>query len=199
MLRGALRTEEAFLTSIFFESTGPKSAFFTQQTGGAPSTLPLSLTNIKTAYSQMMAYTDSEGDPIVSQPAYLMCGPATAIEAMTILNSIQVNHTVPAPDTGSGTAEPHGSTNVLKGMLTLLINPWIPIISSSAKNSWALFTDPSIVPAGEFGTLAGYDVPQVKPLHGDAEDRDVLSWRVKMVMGSTTIDKRAVWGSTGAG
>jgi hypothetical protein len=149
----------------------------------------------------MAAYQDSSSDPIVAMPKYLMVPPALMIKAMELLNSINLNHVVDGSGSGTGTALAHGSRNVLADLnIELLVNPWIPaIVTSGTKGatSWALFTDPANIPAGEFGTLAGYDVPQVKPLHGDAEDRDVLSWRVKHVFGGTTIDKRAGWASVG--
>lgn len=201
MLRGAIRTEEAFLTSLFFSSTGPSTSFFAQQSGAAPSTLPLTIENLRTAVGQMAAYQDSSSDPIVAMPKFLMVPPALMIKGMELLNSINLNHVVDGSGSGPGTALAHGSRNVLADLnIELLVNPWIPaIVTSGTKGatSWALFTDPSNIPAGEFGTLAGYDVPQVKPLHGDAEDRDVLSWRVKHVFGGTTIDKRAGWASVG--
>lgn len=200
MLRGALRTEEAFLTSLFFGSSGPSSTFFTQQTGGAPSNLPLTIENLRTAVGQMAAYTDADGDPVVAMPKFLMVPPALMIKGMELLSSINLNHTVDGSGAGTGTALAHGSRNVLADLeIKLLVNPWIPaIVSSGTKGStsWALFTDPTNVPAGEFGTLIGYDSPQVLALRPD-ETRDVLSWRCKTVFGGVTVDKRAAWASAG--
>lgn len=204
MARGAVRTEEAFLTSMFFDSGGPIDAFYSTQTGGAPATLPLTITNLKTAVGQMLSYADSDGDPIMAMPRYLMVGPGLMIEAMTILNSISLNHVVPAPDDGDGSAVPYGQKNVLADLgIQLLVNPWIASLVTSgtiASTCWSLFTDPANIPAGEFGTLAGYETPQVTVPTGMDTKRiqtDVFTWKCKHVFGGTTIDKRAVWGSFG--
>lgn len=203
-VRAVFRTVEAFNTSLFFDAGGPIDAFFTAQTGGAPATLPLTITNLKTAVGQMLSYADGDGEPIVAMPKYLMVGPGLMIEAMTILNSISLNHVVDGTGSGDGLPTPQGAKNVLADLgIELLVNPWIAAQVTSgtiASTCWALFTDPQNIPAGEFGTLIGYDYPKVEmPDERDikARQRDVLSYKVKHVFGGTRIDKRAVWGSFG--
>ncbi len=203
MVRGALRSEEAFMTSLFFDAGGPIDAFYSAQPSG-PSSLPLTIDNLATAVGQMLGYTDTEGDPIISMPKFLMVGPGLMIKAMQLLNSISLNHVVDGSGSGPGVAESHGTKNVLSDLgIKLLVNPWIPVLSTSGtigSTCWSLFTDPANIPAGEFGTLVGYDAPQVSA--PDARDikriqTDVLTWKVKHVFGGTRLDPRAVWGSFG--
>ncbi len=205
MARALIRTLEAFLSSLYFGADGPVDAFFDAQPSGV-SSLPLSVENLRTAVGQMLAYTDPDGDPIVAQPKYLMVPPALQLLAMEILNSINLVYPVDTSGSGSGTPERMGTRNVLADLnIQLLVNPWIPsLVTSGTKGatSWALFTDPANIPAGEFGTLAGYDFPQVTvPDRGSSNaawiQSDVLTWKVKSVFGGTTIDHRAGWASVG--
>lgn len=204
MVRGAIRTEEAFATSLFVDSGGWIDSFYTTQSGGAPSTLPLTVDNLKTAVGQMLSYTDSEGDPIVAMPKYLMVGPGLMIQAMSILNSISLNHTIDGSGSGAGTAVAQGQLNPLSQLgITLVVNPWFPVLATSGtigSTMWGLFTDPNNLPAGEIGTLVGYDSPQISVPEESSTKRvqtDLMTWRIKTVLGGTRIDKRAVWGSFG--
>lgn len=205
MLRGVIRTEEAVPTSWFFDSDGPIDAYFDVQPSGV-SSLPLSVENLRTAVGEMSDYTDSDGDPVSVTPRFLMVPPSLKLLAMEILNSVNLNHPVDTSGSGSGTPERMGTRNVLADLnIQLLVNPWITSIVTSGtkgKTTWALFSDPAELPAGEIGTLEGFDAPQVYAPDQSSSNptwtqNDTLVWKVKHCFGGCTLDHRAGWASVG--
>lgn len=207
--RSARRTEEWFLTNLFFDTTGPRSAYFAGNGGASSlSTLPLTPQNLVDAVTEMHQFTDTESEPIFVNPTYLVVPPALSMEATKILNSaIMIS--------GENKTQPNMNVASLLN-LEILTNPWIPLVVTSGtvgKTCWALFTSPNDIPAGEFGLLAGHNSPEiflrasnqvsvsggdVSPMNGSFEN-DSIHYKVRHVLGGTRLEGRAGWASTGQG
>jgi hypothetical protein len=218
MVRACLRSEEWFLTNLFFDADGPREEYF-ENNGGLTtlSTLPLTVENFETAVEQHLEYEDTNGEPVTADSKYLIVCPALKIKAMNILNSHSLDFTLDTTGSGDGVPIANPGGNALKDLnIVLLVNPWIPNIATSGtlgKTSWALFTDPREIPAGEFGLLAGQTGPTVWMRKPDAVavtggginefsgsfDTDSIEYRVRYAFGGATLDGRAGWASTGQG
>jgi len=208
--RAARRAEEYFLTSLFMNNAGPLAAYFSVALGGiAPVGVDLSIATLEAAVEAMAALTDVGGSPIMNKPKYLMTGPGlefTARQILTSANKMWVSNAAGAP-----VAYP---TNNVIGQygLELLINPWIPIVDGTSNNPWYLFSDPSDIPAAEFGLLRGHESPELfmkasdqvrvgggaaSPFDGDFATDNVL-YKVRHCFGGVVLSSRAGYASTGA-
>jgi hypothetical protein len=203
-------SEEYFLTCKFFGASGPLAAYFSAGNGGAAvSNLPLTIGNLETAVTAMMKYTGKNTNPIDNSPMYLMTGPALAITAQKITESVMA-----LVATGSsGIAYPTDNT-VRKLNLKPLVNRWIPKVVTSgtiADTCWALFSDPNKIAAAEFGQYTGHENPDIyikksdlqrlgggdaSPLEGDFDSGNV-GYLVRHCFGGCTLDGRAGWASNG--
>ncbi|GAF98587.1 unnamed protein product, partial [marine sediment metagenome] len=162
--KAARRAEEFYLTSLFWELAGPIDAYFAAAGGaGAVATVPLTIGNLETGVAAMAAYTDVGGSPIMNKPKYLMIGPALEFTARQILTSANKMWLQGATALAALPDVAHPMTNVIAQYgLQLLINPWIPIICTDhGTTTWALFSDPSDIPAAEVGKLRGHESPEL--------------------------------------
>jgi hypothetical protein len=209
MAIAAKESEEKFITGMYFDSAGPKTAYFEASggcNGGTLSTLALSATNLKTAVAQFGKMFNVGGIPVFNRPKYLVVPPSLEVTAREILNSTTYV-------TGSDIMIP-GQSIIPQLGLQLVVAKWIPGIVTSgtvADTCWALFADPAYLPAGEFGTLRGFQNPSlfmksanqvslnggsVDPMLGSFES-DTIEYKVKSVFGGCTLDPRAGWASKG--
>ncbi|MCK5610012.1 Mu-like prophage major head subunit gpT family protein [Candidatus Pacearchaeota archaeon] len=203
-------TEEWFITNLYWAAAGPRAAFFSAANGGAAvGTAVLTIAALENAVEAMAAFVDPAGEPILNRPKYLVVGPALEFTARQILTSalkMWVEGTGANPTV-------HPTTNVIaKYGLQLIVNPWIPIVdTTTGATTWALFSDPKQIPAGEFGQLRGHENPQihmkasdlikvgggsVSPFDGDFATDNVF-YRVRQVMGGCTMDGQAGYASDG--
>ena len=210
--KAARRTEEFVLTSLFFNAAGALDAYFSVANGGAAVTnTPLTIANLETAVEAMAAYRDQGASPIMNKPKYLMIPPAlefTARQILTSANKMWVMSTVAA-------TVPYPTTNVLAQYgLEILINPWLPIIVTTGTlgaTSWALFSDPGDIAAGEVGFLSGHETPELfmkssdqvtvggglaDPMGGDFAT-DNIFYKVRHCLGGVTLSGRAGFASDG--
>jgi len=206
----AMNTEEFFLTSLLFGASGPSSAYFAVNNGGAAvSNLPLTLANLKIACTAMLKYKNKSGDaPIDNSPVILMVGPGNYVNALDITGTKTVQ------STGTTTATLPVDNVIAQFNLKVVNNRMIPFVVTSgtvADTCWGLFSDPSKIASVEFGQLIGHEAPEifiknpgmsrlgggeVSPLEGDW-DTGSVGYLSRYVFGGCTLDGRAGWASNG--
>ena len=210
--KAARRAEEFFLTSLYWNAAGPLDAYFAGNGGAAAvATDPLTIANLETGVEAMAAFLDQGNSPIMNKPKFLMIGPALEFTARQILTSAN-KMWVELGGAGGPLAFP--TTNVIAQFgLEILINPWIPIICTDhGATTWALFSDPGDIAAGEFGLLRGHESPELfmkasdqarvgggiaGPMDGDFAT-DNIFYKVRHVFGGVTLSGRAGYASDGA-
>ena len=214
--KAARRTEERFITNLFWNAAGPLDAYFSVANGGvAVVANPLTIANLETGVEAMAAYTDQGGSPILNRPKYLVIPPALEFTARQILTSANKMWLAGATTIAAAPDVAVPTTNVIAQYgLQLLINPWIPIIVTTGtfgQTTWALFSDPSEIAAAEFGLLQGHESPELfmkasnqarvgggvaGPMDGDFET-DNIFYKVRHVLGGVTLSGRAGYASDG--
>lgn len=206
------RSEEKFITELFWDANGPLDAYFAGNGGAAAvSSLPLTIPNLETAIEEMLVFTDTNSEPILNEPKYLVTGPALKLQAQQILKSAMKMWT----ESAGGGATPYPMANILAELNIIpLVNHYIPIVCTTgtiAQTTWALFSDPNDLAAGEFGRLSGHESPEifmksanqrrvgggeVNPMDGDFATDNIL-YKVRHVFGGVVMDGRAGWASDG--
>ncbi|MFI6296850.1 Mu-like prophage major head subunit gpT family protein [Nonomuraea sp. NPDC050790] len=214
----ARRSEERFGTSLYASSTGPNSTFFSsgnknllavadvQAAGGAGfTTTALNTTSLQAAFTKLAAQVDTDGAPIYIESVYLVVPPALEVVARNIINATEI---VAASGGGDGTGNDQlRVSNWMQNRVTLIVNPWLPIIDTTSGNTaWYLFADPSVGrPAMEVGFLIGHETPELfqkhpnatrvgggaaDPMDGDF-DTDSIEWKLRHVYGGVLMDSKS--------
>jgi hypothetical protein len=109
---------------------------------------------------------------------------------------------------GGATPTPYPMTNVIAQYgLTLIVDPYLPIMHADAPGSWFLFADPSDISAIEVDYLTGHERPEIcmkasdkvavgggeiSPMDGDFAT-DNIFYRVRHCFGSNKLDWRATY------
>lgn len=208
LAQAARDTEDYLATSLLVDAAGALTAFFTAGNKNAATALPLTTDNLGAAIGVINDRKDSEGRPVVTNNGLvLMVPPALEMTALAILNATQIETTV-------GSTKIVGP-NYLKGKVTLVVNPWLTVISTDNKAStrWFLLPAPSNArPAVAVGFLRGHEVPDLRvkssggqrigggdvdPMDGSFEFDDV-QFRARHVLGGTTLDPIATYVSNGS-
>ncbi|MCP9947271.1 phage major capsid protein [Actinomadura madurae] len=207
-------SEEKFFTSLFAESTGPDSTFYSSgnanQVTGNPT---LGIPGLNTAFNVLAAQKDTDGNPIYIDAVTLVVPPALEITALNIINATEI---LAADGGGDGTGNNQlRVTNWMRNRVKLVVDPWLPIIDTTSGNTaWYLFANPSVGrPAMEIGFLTGHETPElfmqspnavrvgggaVDPMDGDFRT-DSIDWKVRYVFGGTLMDPKSSVASSGAG
>jgi hypothetical protein len=209
----ARNTESYDVTSLYASATGPNTDLY-----GAPivhpdgtnvtnlGALPASVENLETTLGLMASQVDALGNPIGIRGVHIVCAPTREIQWRNILTSAVNMWT----ESAGGAATPYPMTSVLPQMgLQLHVNPWLPIVDSSANNAgtWYLFADTSQGYAIEFSRLRGHEAPEIvmkasnkatptgvpiSPFEGDFETDNVF-YRVRTATGGTQLDPRMTY------
>lgn len=209
LAQGARDTEDYLATSLLVTSTGANSAFFKSGNGNAATSLPLTTENLDAALSVIAGRKDSEGRPIVVTGTVLVVPPGLETQARKILNATELRFT------DSTTGVTTITENYMRGRVTLVVNPWLPIIATDGKTGGRWFVLPaptSSRPALTVGFLRGHETPDLRvksstgsrvggglidPREGDFDD-DTIQYRVRHVLGSAHIDPIATYVSNGS-
>lgn len=213
LARAARRTEEKEVAKLYVGVNGPHGNFYTVGNGNIVTGNPvLGLAGLQTAMTQLLSMKDTEGNPISIEAINLVVGPALSVTADNILNSLQIEML----DQGGSTNQKLIAQNWMRGKVTKIVNPWIPILASTANGatSWWLFGSPSSGrPALEFGFLRGFESPslwmkspnalrvgggQADAFEGDF-DTDAIEYKVRHVLGGTQLDPKGTVASNGSG
>lgn len=211
--RAARRTEERFVTQLFFDANGPHASFFT---GGNNNLVPnnpvLGINGLQSAMETLAAQVDADGEPISIEAMTLWVPPALEITAENILNSVQLE----LNEAGGSTNTRLIAVNWMRNRVTLAVGYYIPLIASSANGntSWILTASPNVGrPMGEVGFLRGHETPeiwikspnaqragggQVDAMDGDF-DTDSIQYRLRHVLGGTRLDPKSAVASNGSG
>ncbi|MFN2636899.1 MAG: Mu-like prophage major head subunit gpT family protein [Gemmatimonadaceae bacterium] len=206
LANAARYSEERFATDLFASSGGPDATFFSVGNAnlvtGAPT---LSVAGLTTAFNALAAQVDTDGNPIYVSGVVLMVPPAKKITAMNILNATEIRA---ADGGGDGTGNNQLTvSNWLKNDITVVVNPWLPIVDTTTGNTaWYLFANPNVGrPALEVGFLTGHETPElfqkspnasrvggglVDPMDGDF-DTDSIDTKVRHVFGGTLMDPKS--------
>ena len=163
--KAARMSEEKFATDLYANVAGPDATFFSAGNGNlvtAGAGSALSITSLTAAFTLLWSQKDKDGNPIMSGQVRLVVPPALAVTAKNLMNATQL---LAAAGGGVGTASDQLTVqNWVPGEIAqLVINPWIPIISTTGTfgaTSWYLFADPGVGrPAIEMGFLRGKESP----------------------------------------
>lgn len=194
---------EAYIASSQYVAN---STLYAASGGGRPTNgnkgnAILDVTNLEAAVAQMALFTDDQGYPFKNAPKYLVVPPALELTALKILRSIQLTYT--------GSADKSQPVlNVLQGMLTPIVDYYIPILDTTNGNtSWYLFADPNDGWAAEVAFLQGHESPEMfmkspnqvllgggaaNPMDGDF-DNDAVGYKVRHVIGGSHANSVGGW------
>jgi len=210
LAQGARDTEDYLATSALLGAGGPNTGFYKAGNGNAPITgAPSALTtqSLSDALIAVSTRRDSENRPFQISSFVLMVPPALSVQANNIVNALEIRDIV-----GTRTTI---VANWLSGKVKVVVNPWIPVIDTSgtAASTWYLLPAPSTArPALQVGFLRGHEVPDLRtaadtgqslsggslsPEDGSFED-DTITWRIRHILGTTTLDPIATYVSKGA-
>src|SRR5690606_28687798 len=157
--RGAARTLAKFVTDLYCGTTGPDGTFFASGNANIVTSNPvLSLAALNTAWGILRNMKDSDSEPIMVESVILVVPPALEVTARNIVNAVTVRQTT----AGGASGLELEVQNWLGSSLSVVVDPYIPIIASSSNGStsWFLFASPSVGrPAIEVGQLAGFQEP----------------------------------------
>jgi hypothetical protein len=210
--RAARRSEEYFVTGLFVDANGPHASFYTGGNANIVTSNPvLSLAALQTALEVLSAQTDQNGNPILIDVVELVVPGALEVTAMNILNTLQIEMTEKSGTSARKTVV----QNWLKTKFNLNVNPWIPLVATSAhgSTSWFLFANPNADrPALEMGFLRGHEEPEIfmkapnatrigggmDAMDGDF-DTDSIEYKVRHVFGGTREDPKMTVASNGSG
>lgn len=156
--RGGARTINHFVTSLYVDANGPHASLY-----GADNTVTgnpaLSIASLATGLGKLREQRDADGEPIIVTEAVLVVPPALEITARNILNATQVLLTT----AGGASGQEMQVANWIGSALSLAVDPYIPVVASTANgdSSWFLFASPNDAPALEVGFLRGFAEPQL--------------------------------------
>uniref|UniRef100_A0A6M3KKN1 Putative major capsid subunit n=1 Tax=viral metagenome TaxID=1070528 RepID=A0A6M3KKN1_9ZZZZ len=215
--RAAVRTEHRLVSATYVNNT--IGAALHTAGGGLYGTLapeinqgalPLTIANLETCVSAMVAFRDANGEPILNRARYLVVGPSMEFTARQILTSatkMWLDHVTLAA-ASAATIYPMPMANVISQYgLTLVVDPYMPIIDGTNLSSWYLFADPADIAALEVDTLQGHERPEIcmkasdkiniaggaiSPMDGDFAT-DNIFYRVRDVFGCNRLDWRATY------
>ena len=223
--KAARRSEEKFATQLHVDANGPHASVYTvgnknlvnttnSGTGAGFGTNPaLTSAALQQAMAVLGNMVDSDGEPITIESMTLEVPPALEIVARNLMNATQI---WVEPNLASGNAQQKVITeNWMRGKVAVAVNPYIPIVASSANGStsWFVHANPEVGrPAFEMGFLRGHDVPQVfikmpnmqqigggvDPMGGDF-DTDSIEYKVRHVFGGVAEDVKMTVASNGSG
>jgi hypothetical protein len=230
--RAARRTESRAVIDLYVDASGPHASLYTSgnkniinatNAGGAFTAVnpPLSIAGLQQAYAVLANMKDENGEPMFLDAVTLVVPPALEVTAQNILNATSIEATT----LGAGGAPPNPATageqrlviqNWMRNRLTLVVDPYIPMVASSANGntSWFLFANPNTGrEALRIAFLRGHEEPEiwikspnaqrvgggmVDPMDGDF-DTDTVQYRVRHVVGATRIDPKGTVASNGSG
>jgi len=203
-------SEELLATRTMFDIDGPNSAFFTAPNGNIVTGNPaLGFTGLQAALQQLNSRKNSDGNPIWIRGAHVIITPADEL----VMEQIMAADTIDMP---TGIANTTMLTkNWLRSKLTWSVNPFIPIVASSATaRPWILTAKPFGGRAAfVFAFMTGRRAPQLFMKDGNARqigggevdqwegdfDHDVMDFKVRHIYGATTQDPFLAVGSDGTG
>jgi hypothetical protein len=220
LAHAARRSEDKFATQLHVDANGPLAAFYStanknrihSENFGTVANPPLSIAALQQAYGVISKFVDADGEPILFDRAILEVAPGLEVTANNIVNALQIV----ATEAGGTTNQVIWARNWMAGRLSVVVNPYIPIVASSAngQTTWFLHGAPGEGrPAFRMGFLRGYEAPglyiksansrragggDVDSFEGDF-DTDSIEQKIRAVFGGTRLDPKASVASNGSG
>lgn len=199
--RGAQRTVQRFVTSLYVGTSGPNSSLYSGAFGNVVSGNPvLSIEALQTAMTTLASQTDEDGEPIFFDSVTLVVPPALEVTALNIVNGLQID----INNAGGTTNQRIRAQNWMRNRVQVAVDPYIPLIATSNGNtSWFLFGNPTDGrPALEVGFLRGHEEPALFMKRPDAQriggtagpdgdiadfDTDSIQYKVRHVFGGARL------------
>lgn len=221
--RAARRTEDRAATELHVDVNGPHASVYTAgfaniinaANGAATNNPVLSIVGLQDGFKVLSRKVDTDGQPIQIEMTTLEVPPALEITAMNILNALQIE----VVEVGGTANQKLITANWMKNKLRLVVNPYIPLVASTANGhtSWFLHATPQGDalggrPAFRIGFLRGHEEPEmfmkapnavrvgggeVSPLDGDYE-HDEVGYKVRYVLGGVVVDPKMTVASNGS-
>jgi hypothetical protein len=218
--RGGARTVNRAVTATYVGVNGPLATVYSAPNGnivvanaslGTTINPVLSIASLSAAYGQLRGMTDTQGQPIMMEAAVLVVPPALEVVARNILQAITIRTT----SAGGASGQELEVANWLGTGLTLAVDPYIPVIATTANGntSWFLFAAPSTGnPAIEVAFLTGYAAPVIYQRAtdtmrvGDGMDQEAGSfatmsneWKGVVAFGTAVLSVKSTVASNGSG
>lgn len=218
LAQGSHDTEDWLATGLVASATGPNAALFNAtalakvtQAGGSNIIIgnpALSTDALSSALTTIGQRRDVDNRPLNINGFVLMVPTALEVTARNILNATEIRQTVGNETIIIG--------NWLANRVTLVVNPWLPVIdvSANAATTWYLLPKPtSARPGVVLGFLRNHEAPDLRtkadggmyigggavPNGEGSFDYDSIDYRVRHVLGGTTVDPIATAVSNGSG
>lgn len=216
--RASRRTRSKYATGLYVGASGPLGTLYTAgnkniintTNGAATNNPPLGIAGLQDGLQVLANMKDDDGEPIVIEAVELVVPPALERTALNLLNTVQI---IIGADSGTYRQV---IDNWMRNRLRLSVDPYIPILATSANGntSWFLFASASSErPALEIDFLRGFEQLQlfmrspnairvgggaVDPMQGSFDD-DTLDYKVRDILGGAVIEPRATVASNGSG
>lgn len=213
LAKAARVSEERFATDLYASATGPDGTFFAAGNTNIITANPvLSVASLQTGLTILSKQKDPDGNPIMYGQLRLVVPPALQVVAKNILNATEIRQAI---GSGAASVDQITATNWMNGEFDLVVNPYLPIISTTnGDTSWYLFAEPTVGrPAVAVGFLRGHESPElfvkspnamrvgggpVAAEDGDF-DTDGINYKVRHVFGGTLMDPKSAVASNGTG
>lgn len=210
--RGGARTVNRAVTATYVGVSGPLATVYSVGNGNIVTGNPaLSIASLSAAYGQLRGMVDTQGQPIMVEAGVLVVPPALEVVARNILQAIAVRTTA----NGGASGQELEVMNWLGSSLSLAVDPYIPIIATTANGntSWFLFAAPGTGnPALEVAFLTGYATPVIYQKVSDSQrvgngidqeagDFATMSntWKGVVAFGSAVLSPKSTVASNGSG
>lgn len=190
--------------------TGLNTAFFKASNGNAPTALPLTRENVRTALAGIKTRKVDGDRPLTfgTQKPVLLVPQALEEKALQAVAAVTIRRT----DDDGNTVE---ETNTLGSLVDVVVNPWLDVrnTGANAATTWFILPAPS-APRKALVTafLRGHGNPDLRvkadagarpgggliaPEEGSFND-DTVSYRVRHVTDASTLEPTLTYASTGA-
>lgn len=192
----ALALEEAFWTLVLANTGTFFGVTNTNYISGATSAL--GSTSLATAVQTFADQVDTEGNPVVLNPKYLVMPSALLAVGQELY--VSRNIVISRQITAAAAAKLQPSANIHNGLYEPVMSPYLGNTSfhaSASATAWYLFANPADVGAFGIAYLKGNENPVFEAVSLPA---DVLGqgWRIYFDFGVCQIDHRAAVMSAGA-
>lgn len=215
--------------STFFSVANGNILSSTVNSAVTTTNAPLSITALQQAMIVMASQRDLDGEPISITGMTLVVPPALEVVAKNIVNATEVWMNDQGGTIGNdGSLQRLITQNWARGLVKVAVNYYLPVVDTThGYQAWYLFADPNNGrPALEMGFLRGHEQPELfmklpnqvaigegrmgpgnapmsgtnnmNPLEGDF-DTDAIHYKVRHVLGGTTLDPIMAIASNGSG
>lgn len=216
LAQAARDTEDHVATSLLTDGNGPNANLFsatavhgttTNLLAGNPA---LSMSALSAAITAVTSRRDTDGRPVAISGFVLVVPPGLEVTALQIINTTTV-------ELGAA-ADPSRQivNNWLRGKVQVVVNPWLTVVDlgANAATSWYLVPVPAASRSAlVVGFLRGHETPDLRmradtgtrvgggnvPAEEGSYDVDEVSYRVRHVVGGTTLDPIGAAYSNGSG